>query len=624
MAFDESYFREELDYMRQMSKLLAKEKPHLARFLAEKEADPDIERLLEGFSLLSGSLRQKIEDAFPELTHSIISLLLPNYLRPVPSMTVIEYTPDLKSLTTEVMIPRNELVQSEPDKYFSGNTVFNDSNDEYDSLPPCKFTLCRDVWLLPVGIRDVENHSSHKYGVIDVVFSTSTRVDLGQIDLNKLRFWLGNDDDYTRYQLYLWLSEYLLDAELIVGDQHIALPDFIPVPVGFGKQDTLLPWSKNSHSGYRILLEYFCFPDSFFFFDVKGMPSLPSDLHADSFTLRLRFSRPLPGDVKLRRESLRLFCTPAINLFSHDAEPILLREKKKKYPIRTSHDAPAFYDVFSVNDVTSQHRDLQWKTAQTASQGTLNKRPELSGKRHWLRFEGYNHQVEYSKQKDVVYYRHRSQAALLDQGLDHFISFVHEDGGYADTTGLENDVVTVSLTCTNRDLPVYLRVGDVNTAPGKNAAVASLRNVTHPTEPLYPVTGGELHWALIASVNLNYFSLLDKEALVQVLKTYDRRGIESPQKARLSELKLRAIEHLETRPVDYLFKGVPVRGLASTLRIDPRPFVCEGEIYLLGEVLSHFFSLYASVNSFHELVVVNTKSQETWEWQERVGQHPLI
>lgn len=48
MEFEERYFREELDYLRQLSKLLATEKPHLARFLAEKDADPDIERLLEG------------------------------------------------------------------------------------------------------------------------------------------------------------------------------------------------------------------------------------------------------------------------------------------------------------------------------------------------------------------------------------------------------------------------------------------------------------------------------------------------------------------------------------------------------------------------------------------------
>ncbi|EFH6919339.1 type VI secretion system baseplate subunit TssF, partial [Escherichia coli] len=57
MAFEERYYREELDYLRQLGKLLAQEKPHLAHFLAEKEGDPDVERLMEAFAFMSGSLR---------------------------------------------------------------------------------------------------------------------------------------------------------------------------------------------------------------------------------------------------------------------------------------------------------------------------------------------------------------------------------------------------------------------------------------------------------------------------------------------------------------------------------------------------------------------------------------
>lgn len=99
MAFEERYYREELDYLRQLGKLLSQEKPYLARFLAEKEGDPDVERLMEAFAFLSGGLRQKLEDEFPEFTHSLINMLWPNYLRPVPAMAVIEYQPrkELKS-----------------------------------------------------------------------------------------------------------------------------------------------------------------------------------------------------------------------------------------------------------------------------------------------------------------------------------------------------------------------------------------------------------------------------------------------------------------------------------------------------------------------------------------------
>ena len=52
------------------------------------------------------------------------------------------------------------------------------------------------------------------------------------------------------------------------------------------------------------------------------------------------------------------------------------------------------------------------------------------------------------------------------------------------------------------------------------------------------------------------------------MRTFDLPGIHH-QQARLSTQKLDAIEKLDARPVDRLFKGVPVRGLATTLWINP-------------------------------------------------------
>ncbi|EOZ8336106.1 type VI secretion system baseplate subunit TssF [Escherichia coli] len=150
MEFEERYFREELDYLRQLSKLLATEKPHLARFLAEKDADPDIERLLEGVAFLTGNLRQKIEDEFPELTHGLIKMLWPNYLRPVPAMTLIEYTPDMDKSSVPVLIPRNEQFTTNAGEIRVDEVLPSDAKKE--EPPPCTFTLCRDIWLLPVRL----------------------------------------------------------------------------------------------------------------------------------------------------------------------------------------------------------------------------------------------------------------------------------------------------------------------------------------------------------------------------------------------------------------------------------------------------------------------------------------
>ncbi|EMZ4675526.1 type VI secretion system baseplate subunit TssF [Escherichia coli] len=501
MEFEERYFREELDYLRQLSKLLATEKPHLARFLAEKDADPDIERLLEGVAFLTGNLRQKIEDEFPELTHGLIKMLWPNYLRPVPAMTLIEYTPDMDKSSVPVLIPRNEQFTTNAGEIRVDEVLPSDAKKE--EPPPCTFTLCRDIWLLPVRLEQIENRSTTRNGVINITFSVAPGTDFRTLDLNKLRFWLGNDDNYTRDQLYLWFCEYLQGADLTVGEQHIRLPEFMLKAVGFEPQDAMLPWPKNVHSGYRILQEYFCYPDAFLFFDLCGCPALPDGLQAEFFTLQLRFTRPLPVDIRLRRDSLRLYCAPAINLFIHHAEAITLDNRRADYPLVPSRHYPQHYDVFSVNSVVSQVQDMFRKK-------DLGRPVSTQAARQWPAFESFSHQMEYSRKREVVYWHHRTKTSLFHRGFDHTLAFIHADGSYpSDESLLSNEVVSVSLTCTNRELPSQIRSGDITGTTGKNAAVASFRNITRPTQPLWPVIDGSLHWSLLSAMNLNYLSLLD-------------------------------------------------------------------------------------------------------------------
>ncbi|WBM70330.1 type VI secretion system baseplate subunit TssF [Buttiauxella sp. WJP83] len=606
MAFEERYYREELDYLRQLGKLLAQEKPYLARFLADKEGDPDVERLMEGFAFLSGGLRQKLEDEFPEFTHGLINMLWPNYLRPVPAMTVIEYQPK-NELKTSVQVCRDELVRTQTKRGSLSATQGTLADDIEDSPPACHFTLARDIWLQPLHAGDVRNSSTMKDGCIEIDLFTDGNVAPGALDLNKLTFWLGNEDDYTRHQLYLWFSERLMDAELVAGDRHVPQPELWLEAAGFEREDALLPWPKNVHNGYRVLQEYFCYPESFFFFHLRCATPLPEDFPVTNFTLRLRFNHPLPVDVKLRKNSLRLYCTPAVNLFAHHAEPVSPDNSASQYPLRASQKHPESYDIFWVKSVSSNITD-----------SVKDKRVRL-----WPEFEGFQHQIEYSLKREVIYWHHRTKNSLFHSGQDHSIAFVHADGSQPDSSLLGGEVITASLVCTNRMLPVQLHTGDICVAVNKNPAVASFSNVTRPTRPLYPITDGDMHWSLISCMNLNYLSLLDREALVQVLRTFDLPGIHHPQQARLSGQKLDAIAKIESRPIDRLFKGVPVRGLSTTLWIDPEPFICEGEIYLLGTVLSEFFSLYASINSFHCLKIINTESQEYWEWQ-HTGQHALM
>lgn len=593
----EKFFRLELNYLRELGKEISKEKPNLANFLSEKSADPDVERLLEGFAFLSGSLRAKIEDQFPEFTHSLMNMLWPNYLRPTPSMTIIEFYPNTKVTQSEDIVEKGTELLSIPIK-----------KDE-SSILQCQFRTCRDVWLNPFNLKDARVINSNEKSIINIDFESNEEQKINQINFDKLRFYLGADE-YTNQQLYLWFSYYLESAEITINNKKIALPNFYFSPVGFDKDDALIPYPKNAHSGYRILQEYFCFPESFLFFDVVGIGKLSIDDLVSSFTLHLTFSQPLSSDVQIKKSTFKLNCTPAINLFKHSSEPILLTGKKEEYSLIGSYSHPEWYEIFSIDKVSSYLKD----------------RNMIAGKirgsyRFYPAFESFEHQIEYAKDRTVLYYKVKAKSALFHPGFDHFLSFVRGD----ETQLLDIDEsISVDLVCTNRDIPSYLKVGDICVKTDKNPAVADFQNITRPSIPLHPILDGTLAWKLISNASLNYLSLLEINALKEIIKTYDLPSWHSKRNAKISQKKLDAILSIETKPIDRLFRNISIRGLQSTLYIKQSEFNSEGEMFLFCSVLSRFFSLYASVNSFHKLKVINVDNQESYEWPIQIGQHQLM
>lgn len=56
------YYQDELSYLREMGREFSQAHPDAAPYLSEAGADPDVERLLEGFAFLSGRIRQRLDD----------------------------------------------------------------------------------------------------------------------------------------------------------------------------------------------------------------------------------------------------------------------------------------------------------------------------------------------------------------------------------------------------------------------------------------------------------------------------------------------------------------------------------------------------------------------------------
>ncbi|HHQ4886648.1 TPA: type VI secretion system baseplate subunit TssF [Aeromonas veronii] len=585
----EHYFRDELAFLRLQGREFADSYPELTRFLSEQNTDPDVERLLEGFAFLTGNLRAKIEDEFPELTHGLLNMLWPNYLRPVPSMTIMQFSVIPGAIAQPALVKQG---------------------CQLDSLPiddvTCHFQTCHDAWVYPAEMREVTAQSGNDLSTISLDIALHAPLLLSELQLDKLRFFLGGDS-YTAYELYFWLANQLSHIELEIDGKRFRQEARALKSVGFERDDALLPYPNNVYSGYRILQEYFCFPESFLFFELSGGEWPKQPLPVSEFKIHFCFDRPLPAELKIRPDSFMLNCVSAINLFQHDSEPVNLNGRQAEYPLKASYRYADSFEIFSVDQVEG------WVEGNLGrSRGT----PRI-----YQPFESFQHQIERAKQRLALYYRVRVRESVSGDGFEHSLSFVRGD----ETTTVDLDEsISVTLTCTNRSRAARLKVGSICVPTGSSPSFATFRNLIRPTRPLRPALDGSLHWTLISNLSLNYVSLLRRDALVQVLRTYDFPALHDKQAEQASRKRLAGIEEIETKPVDRLVRGMPVRGLKSVLSIRQSAFGSEGELYLFSTVLAHFFSLYASVNAFHLLEVVNLDNKERYQWPVQIGQHSLM
>lgn len=585
----EKYFRDELAFLKEQGGAFTEVHPQLSRFLQGKNTDPDVERLLEGFAFLTARLREKVEDEFPELTHSIINMLWPNYLRPVPSFSIVQFLPIEKAISVRQIIKANTDVDSGP----VAETV-------------CRFKTCRDIDIYPLKLTDVTTTHSRESSTIDLQLNVLGEQSLADINLKTLQFFLGGQH-YSAQMLYLWLNHYLSHIELICGDKQFSIPASHFRSRGFDSADAVMPYPKNVYEGYRILQEYLTFPDAFLFGDVENLDRFITSDMGKVFHIRFVFSKTLPTDVRVRDECFKLFCTPVINLFAHDADPIDLTGKRSEYKIIPSSRFPAHFEIFSIDHVQGRQEAHE---SQVRGQ-----------KRVYTAFESFQHEIERSRHRLALYYRARVKDSMRNNGFDHYISFVRGD----ETQGIGfSEAISLQLTCTNRQLPLELGLGDICVPTNSSPSFATFFNITEPTQPLRPTLDGSLLWTLISNLSLNYLSLLSKDALCSVLRAYDFRALVDRQAERVSKQRLDGIVKITSKPIDRIIKGLPVRGLQSELELNQEAFSSEGDLYLFGSVLSRFFSLYASINSFHELIVINSVNQEQYSWGTQVGLQPLI
>lgn len=595
MSFNH-YYQSELTALRQLGLRFAERNPALAPFLGQSGQDPDVERLLEGFAFLTGRLRQKLDDQLPELSHSLMQLLWPNYMRPLPAFGMLQFDP-LRQPGPALRVERDTPVQSKPVEDVR-----------------CRFLTCYPTDVLALDLTGLNYSVKGTGSLLDLRLEMRCSGHFGELQLSRLRLHFAGER-YISQTLYLSLLRHLQGIELVPVDGAGAalktaegnpitfriLPDGVQ-PVGFAEEEALLPYPLNTFRGYRYLQEYFAFQDKFLFVDVTGLDVI-NTLQVDSLKqmrgldLRFDIGRSALQRMRPTLANIKLFCTPIVNLFKHDAQPIRLDGKQDEYPLLPADFEQKHCGVFSVESVTG------WKP------GGLGYQP-------YVPFESFEHDASFDAPHDRPYYSVRQRPSSLHGGLDTCLGFGVRHIGPHETLSIE-------LMCTNQNLPCMLKPGDID-QPGEKAPQSlSFRNIGRVTPSFAPPLHQDFLWKLISNMSLNYLSLANVNALKVILQTYDFARYYDEQAEKVSKRLLDGLKSIRHQPVDRLHRGLPVRGLRTELTIDPQGYIGEGDLFVFASVLNEFFALYASLNSYHELRVNSTQG-EVYQWTPRMGQQPLL
>jgi type VI secretion system protein ImpG len=370
------------------------------------------------------------------------------------------------------------------------------------------------------------------------------------------------------------------------GPKTVILPSGALRPVGFEPDEGVLPLPRRSHVAFRLLTEYFTFPEKFFFLDLTGLEKLRAASFGDAVEVVILISRFERTERRgllegaLNADTIRLGCTPVINLFPHTSEPVLLTQRRQEYQLVPDARRRDAVGVYSVEDVVA----------------VTGSRPAP------VRFAplySYRAGAESGEQLHFWHATRRPRGWRGDEASDVFLSFVD---GEAIASHPDVDSVTARLLCYNGDLPSRLQIGDPGgdfEMPG-GGAVSRINALVNPT-PLIPApTDSVLLWRLVSLLSLNLVSLLEDgtRTLQEVLHLHNLRD------APAGEKQIQAITGLVSEPAYARISGdhglAFARGLRIDLELDEEQFA-GGGAYLFASVLERFFGLYTSLNSFNIL-----------------------
>lgn len=592
------HYEIELALMRRYGRGFAERYPGLAGGLNMADdtcKDPHVERMLEGTALLAARISKRLDDDYPLFTESLLEMLYPHYLRTFPSSYIVLLDVRKAAAAPDAVdiLPRGTMMKTAAVRGVK-----------------CQFRTTSDIVIAPVKIAAARFHSHIQAPPalrlpLDASSSLSLTIDsAGQADLNalpltRLRLFINGEPTMCAAVRDALFTRAVAAYLSFTGQNDWRALDTVSLSAaGFAEDEALLPFSARSHPAYRLLTEYFAFPDKFNFIDLAWddiVSRLPTNCRSVTLHLALR---NLHGDGHLPRtlrhfseHNLLLHCAPVVNLFPRPAAPVDIGHTAPDYALLADTACPAAYEIYGI-EAASLITDVSGRDGVEAVQpfySLHHGQPADQPGRYWV------------LRRDEVLAElspgHEMRIALVDTELTPIAA--------------RRQTLSVKLLCSNRALPTTLghgvAAGDLTLEGLPHQAV--LRLLRKPSQPCRFESGNGAHWRLISHLTLNHRDLnsVGLEELRKLLTLYNL-----PRSA-TSQRQIQGIAGLDYKVVMAWVPGKPsaalMPGIEIRLTLDEVAFV-GASMHLFVQVLDHFFGLHGQINVYTQLLAISGQTGE--------------
>src|SRR5215831_9805932 len=345
------YYDRELNALRRLAADFAVAHPKIAgrlRLTSDAVDDPHVARLLEATAFLAARVHHRLDDEFPELTDALLGVLYPHYLAPVPSAAILQFEPQ-PDLALPLRMAAGVALETEP--------VHGE---------PCRFQTAWPVTLWPVEVESVRLSglplsapvnplASGAQAVLRIVLKcSSSDASFVGLGVDRLRFFLRGASNVALplYELLCAHTISLAYADGVADPAPVIVPATAIEAAGFAPEEALFPWPARSFVGFRLLTEYFAFPEKFLFVDFTRIEAKTLLSGGPQMEIFVYLDRTVPElERAIGADALALGCAPIINLFTQRCEPISLTHTDTEYRIVPDVRRPTAMEVWQVERV---------------------------------------------------------------------------------------------------------------------------------------------------------------------------------------------------------------------------------------------------------------------------------